>query len=153
MLAFSPFGYGLRAVRDSALRAEAIGIGRRRAQWSAFALAGAFAALAGALFAFLKGSVFPDNLGVSTSVDGLVMVLLGGIGTISGSIAGAVVYKALSTWLVSQTDYSKLVLGAVIMVLVVAFPNGLAGIAQRLKRRRTVQHRPRSSAIPVGSAE
>ncbi len=127
VLTFSPFGTVLRAVRDSPLRAEAVGIGRRSTQWLAFVLAGGFAALAGALFAYLKGSVFPDSLGIPTSVDGLVMVLLGGIGTVSGSVVGAVVYKALSIWLVSQTDHSKLVLGLVIVVLVVAFPQGIVG--------------------------
>ena len=60
---FSPFGYALRAARDSPLRAEAIGIDVRRIQWAAFVLAGAVAGLAGALFAFFKGSVFPDALG------------------------------------------------------------------------------------------
>jgi branched-chain amino acid transport system permease protein len=132
VLVFSPFGYGLRAVRDSALRAEAVGIGRFRMQWAAFVVAGAFAALAGGLFAFLKGSVFPDSLGIPISVDGLVMVLLGGIGTVTGSVAGAAVYKALSIWLVSQTDYSKLILGLVIVALVLAFPSGIIGFADRL---------------------
>jgi len=124
---FSPFGYALRAARDSELRAEAIGINRRAVQWRAFVIAGSFAGLAGALFAFLKGSVFPDAMGISTSVDGLVMVLLGGIETVAGPIAGALVFKALSIWLISQTDYSKLVLGLVIIALVVLFPKGLVG--------------------------
>jgi branched-chain amino acid transport system permease protein len=132
---FSPFGYALRAVRDSALRAEALGIGRRRVQWTAFVVAGGFAALAGALFAHLKGSVFPDNLGIPLSVDGLVMVLLGGVETVSGAVVGAVVFRALSVVLMSQTDYSKLVLGLFIVVLVVAFPRGIVGSLQALLPR------------------
>ena len=131
---FSPYGFRLRAVRDSALRSEANGIDRIRTQWAAFVLAGTVAGLAGGLFAFLKGSVFPDSLGISTSVDGLVMVLLGGIGTVSGSVLGAVVYKAASIWLISQTDSSKLVLGTAIVVLVVACPAGLGGIVTRFRR-------------------
>jgi branched-chain amino acid transport system permease protein len=132
---FSPFGYALRATRDSDLRSEAIGIDRRRVQWRAFVIAGAGAGLAGALFAFLKGSVFPDTMGVSTSIDGLVMVLLGGVETVSGPIVGAIVYKLLSIWLVSHTDYSKLVLGLVIIGLVLIFPKGIAG-SLRLRRLR-----------------
>ena len=62
VILFSPFGYALRALRDSELRAEAIGLSRHQIQWIAFVVAGAFAALAGALYAFLKGSVFPDDL-------------------------------------------------------------------------------------------
>ena len=137
VISFSPFGFGLRAVRDAAARAEALGFSRSRLQWAAFTLAGGFAAVAGGLFAFLKGSVFPDSLGVGTSVDGLVMVLLGGVGTVSGGVAGAALYKGLSIWLVSQTDYSKLVLGLFIVALCVALPRGLGGltgIATRLRR-------------------
>jgi branched-chain amino acid transport system permease protein len=133
---FSPFGYALRAMRDSPLRSETIGIDGKRIQWTAFVIAGTFAGLAGALFAYLKGSVFPDNLGISLSVDALVMVLLGGVETVSGAVVGAVVYKALSIWLVSQTDWSKLVLGAFIIVVVVAFPKGIVGtLATMLPRR------------------
>jgi len=134
-LAFSPFGYALRAARDSPLRAEAVGIDRVRVQWAAFTVAGLFAGVAGALFAFLKGTVFPDALAIPTSVDGLVMVLLGGIETVSGAVAGAVLFKLLSIWLISQTDHSKLVLGSVIVLLVVAFPRGVAGFASDLGAR------------------
>ena len=84
------------------------------------------AGVGGALFAYLKGSVFPDSLGISLSVDALVMVLLGGVETVSGAVIGAIVYKMLSIWLVSQTDLSKLVLGGVIVLIVVAFPKGIA---------------------------
>lgn len=136
VLVFSPFGYALRAARDSALRSEAVGIDRNLVQWAAFIVAGTFAGVAGALFAFLKGSVFPDNLGIPISVDGLVMVLLGGIETVSGAVVGAVVYKSLAIWLMSQTELSKLVLGAVIVLLVVAFPKGIVGFLEDLRHRR-----------------
>jgi branched-chain amino acid transport system permease protein len=109
------------------LRAETIGIVRWRVQWMGFVFAGAFAALAGALYAFLKGSVFPDNISISLSIDGLVMVLLGGVGTVSGGIVGAAIYRSLSIWVISHTDYSKLLLGALIILLVVLFPKGLVG--------------------------
>jgi branched-chain amino acid transport system permease protein len=134
---FSPFGYALRAMRDSPLRSEAIGIDGKRIQWTAFVIAGAVAGLAGALFAYLKGSVFPDNLGISLSVDALVMVLLGGVETVSGAVVGAVVYKALSIWLVSQTDWSKLVLGAFIIIVAVAFPKGIVGMLETILPRRS----------------
>ncbi|MGC2784368.1 MAG: ABC transporter permease [Roseiarcus sp.] len=146
MIIFSPFGYALRAARDSDLRSEAIGIDRRRMQWRAFVIAGAGAGLAGALFAFLKGSVFPDTMGVSTSIDGLVMVLLGGVETVSGPIVGAVVYKLLSIWLISHTDYSKLVLGLVIIGLVLLFPQGIAGSIRLLRPRRVASSREKAAA-------
>jgi branched-chain amino acid transport system permease protein len=139
MIVFSPFGYALRALRDSELRAEAIGLSRRQIQWIAFGVAGAFAALAGALYAFLKGSVFPDNLGIPLSIDGLAMILLGGVGTVSGGVLGAALYKSFSIWVVSHTDYSKLALGAMIVALVALFPQGVFGAfeAWRSARRPT----------------
>jgi branched-chain amino acid transport system permease protein len=146
ILVFSPFGYALRAVRDSSLRSEAIGIDGKRIQWVAFVIAGTVASIGGALFAYLKGSVFPDSLGISLSVDALVMVLLGGVETISGAVVGAIVFKALNIWLVSQTDLSKLVLGGIIVLLVVAFPAGIVGIVSSLRE----SWRGRSgAAVPV----
>jgi branched-chain amino acid transport system permease protein len=133
---FSPFGFALRATRDSPLRGEAIGIDGKRIQWTAFVIAGTVAGVAGALFAYLKGSVFPDSLGISLSVDALVMVLLGGVETVSGAVVGAVVYKALSIWLVSQTDLSKLVLGGFIVLIVVVFPKGIVGTMETIWHRR-----------------
>src|ERR1700746_3727222 len=136
ILVFSPFGFALRATRDSPLRSEAIGIDGKRTQWTAFVIAGTVAGVAGALFAYLKGSVFPDPLGISLSVDALVMVLLGGVETVSGAVVGAIVYKALNIWLVSHTDWSKLVLGAFIVLIVVAFPKGIVGVLETIRNRR-----------------
>src|SRR6202023_2473253 len=136
IIVFSPFGYALRATRDSPTRGEAIGIDGKRIQWTAFVIAGTVAGVAGALFAYLKGSVFPDSLGISLSVDALVMVLLGGVETVSGAVVGAIVYKALSIWLVSQTALSKLVLGGVIVLIVVAFPKGIVGMLETIRNRR-----------------
>src|SRR5204863_375073 len=79
----APFGLTLRAIRDHARRAEASGIDVRRHQWLAFVLAGFLGGLAGATFVFLKGSVFPNYLTVATSVQPLVMVLLGGVGALA----------------------------------------------------------------------
>src|SRR5215475_9674085 len=153
MAVFSPFGFALRATRDSPLRGEAIGIDGKRVQWTAFVIAGTVAALAGALFAYLKGSVFPDSLGIPLSVDALVMVLLGGVETLSGAVVGAVVYKALSIWLVSQTDLSKLVLGAFIVLIVVAFPKGIVGTFESIRHRRQASAKSALITSRVEAAE
>ncbi|MGJ4916893.1 ABC transporter permease [Bradyrhizobium sp. HKCCYLRH2060] len=145
LITFSPFGYALRGMRDSPLRSESIGINGKRIQWTAFIIAGTTAGIGGALFAYLKGSVFPDNMGISLSVDALVMVLLGGVETVPGAIFGAIVYKALNIWLVSQTDWSKLVLGIFIVLIVVVFPKGIVGVVE------TVMHRRRALA-PKGAS-
>jgi branched-chain amino acid transport system permease protein len=146
-IVFAPFGYGLRAARDSALRGEAIGIGRISIQWAAFVVSGLFAAIAGALFVFLKGSVFTDSLNVPLSIDGLVMVLLGGIETVSGAIVGAIAYKALQIWLMSKTDLSKLVLGTIIVVSVVVFPRGIVGTLEALPWRRAGRSKATLAAL------
>lgn len=129
---FSPFGYALRAGRDSALRADAIGIDVKRMQWAAFVIAGLFAGLGGALFAFSKGSISPEALHVGRSVDGLVMVLLGGIQTLSGPVVGAVTFTWLHDTVARNTDYWRAMLGAIILILVLLFPQGIAGAFQRI---------------------
>ena len=132
---FAPFGYAMRAGRDSVLRCDAIGIDVQRVQWVAFVVAGLFAGLAGALFAFSKGSISPDSLAVGRSVDGLVMVLLGGLQTLSGPLVGAVTFTWLQDTIARNTDYWRALLGGIILILVLVFPMGLAGfIKQRLSR-------------------
>ncbi|MDE0781243.1 MAG: branched-chain amino acid ABC transporter permease, partial [Alphaproteobacteria bacterium] len=132
---FSPFGYTLRATRDSALRSAAIGVDVIRYRWLAFTLAGAAAGVSGGFFAFAKGSVFPEVLFVSTSVDGLVMVLLGGLQSLAGPILGAIAYTEIQTELNRLTDLWQLVLGLFIVMLVVVLPRGLAGLSALLFRR------------------
>ncbi|MDO9216990.1 MAG: branched-chain amino acid ABC transporter permease, partial [Lacisediminimonas sp.] len=129
---FSPFGYAMRAARDSFLRSDAIGIDVKRVQWVAFILAGSFAGLAGALFAFSKGSISPEAMGIARSVDGLVMVLLGGVQTLTGPLVGSVLFTWLQDTLAREVEYWRAVLGGAILVIVLVFPAGIVGSLQRL---------------------
>ena len=129
---FSPFGYGMRASRDSVLRADAIGIDVKRVQWVAFIVAGLFAGVAGTLFAFSKGSISPETLYVGKSVDGLVMVMLGGIQTLIGPIVGAVTFSWLQDTVARGTEYWRAMLGGIILLLVLLFPQGIAGFIRQL---------------------
>jgi branched-chain amino acid transport system permease protein len=124
---FAPFGYAMRAGRDSPLRAEAIGIDVKRVHWIGFAIAGTFGGAAGALFAFAKGTISPDLAWVSRSLDGMVMVLLGGIQTLSGPIVGAAIFTWLQDTIMRQTPFWRGLLGLVILLLVLAFPSGIVG--------------------------
>jgi branched-chain amino acid transport system permease protein len=124
---FAPFGYAMRAGRDSALRAEAIGIDVKRVHWLAFAIAGCVCGVAGGLFAFAKGSISPETIGVGRSIDGLVMVLLGGIQTLTGPVVGASVFAVLQDSVMRQTEYWRALLGLIIILLVLAFPQGIVG--------------------------
>ncbi len=130
----APFGYALRGARDAPQRAAAIGLDIARLRWAAFTLAGAAAGLAGALYVFAKGSVFPTYLGLGRSVDALLMVLLGGVGTMSGPFVGALVYTGLYDALLLATDAWRLVLGAAIVAMVLLFPDGIAGAVARRVR-------------------
>ena len=133
---FAPFGYAMRAGRDSTLRAEAIGIDVKRVHWLGFAIAGGVCGVAGGLFAFAKGSISPETIGVGRSIDGLVMVLLGGIQTLTGPIVGASVFAILQDTVMRQTEYWRALLGIIILVLVLAFPQGIAGAIVRLFSKR-----------------
>ncbi len=124
-IAASPFGYLLRAARDHAPRAAAVGIDIRTHQWLAFTIAGFFAGAGGAIFAFLKGSVFPDYLSIPVSVEGLVMVLLGGLHVFAGAPVGATLYKILDTLITNATDYWQAALGAILILMVLALPEGI----------------------------
>ena len=135
---FSPFGYTMRAGRDSPRRADAIGIDVRTHQWFAFTLAGAFAGLAGGLYAYAKGSIFPDILDIPHSFDALYMVMLGGTQTLAGPLVGAAAFEWLrdvvknpDLWsflgMRSVAGYWQGMLGLVIVIIVIAFPEGIAG--------------------------
>ncbi|MDF2973413.1 MAG: transporter permease, partial [Microvirga sp.] len=123
----APFGYALRAARDSEARAEAIGLQIRQHRWMAFMIAGAAAGLAGGLYAFSRGSVDPSLLGISTSVDALTMLLLGGIQTVMGPLVGAAALHALRDWIMPLTSLWRLLLGLSIIAMVLIFPRGLVG--------------------------
>jgi branched-chain amino acid transport system permease protein len=126
----SPFGYALRSVRENPRRARFIGIDVRRHQLVAFVLSGAFSGLAGALFAFYNGSVFPDFAYFTKSFEPLVVALLGGVQSFWGPLAGAFGFKVLE-WLVSRQwpVYWPLFLGTIVIVVIVVLPQGFVGLA------------------------
>jgi branched-chain amino acid transport system permease protein len=107
----------------------------RRVQWTAFVIAGLFAGLAGALFAFSKGGVAPDAMSVTKSVDALVMVLLGGVQTLAGPVVGAAAFTWLHDTVARNTEYWRALMGATMLILVLLAPQGIAGYAQLLWSR------------------
>jgi branched-chain amino acid transport system permease protein len=123
----APLGFALRATRDSEVRAASIAINVRLHRWLAFTIAGGAAGVAGGLLAFMNGSVDPTLLAVSTSVDGLIILLLGGLQSSVGTIAGAVVLHELKNEFIALTDYWRFFLGASIILLVLVMPQGLMG--------------------------
>lgn len=124
--AHSPFGYALRAARDSQRQAEATGIHTKRVQLLAFTFAGVMAGLAGALFVFSKGSVFPNELEIAKSFDAIIVVFLGGVKTLSGGVVGAAFLELVKDYL-TRLEYWRLILGLLIIAVVILAPHGIVG--------------------------
>ena len=130
----SPFGYALRAARDSQRQAEATGINTRQIQLIAFGFAGFMGGIAGALFVFSKGSVFPNELEIARSFDALIVVFLGGVKTLAGGVVGAGFFKGLEETLL-RFEYWRLLMGILIIFIVIAAPEGIAGSLRKLGER------------------
>jgi branched-chain amino acid transport system permease protein len=132
VIVHSPFGQALQAIRDNELRATFLGVGVRRARWIAFMISGGFTGVAGILWAPLNGLTTPDILYWPFSGEIAFLTVLGGFGTFSGPIVGAVVFNYLKTYAVGLTVYWQLLLGTVLIVLVLALPTGIMGTLTRL---------------------
>jgi branched-chain amino acid transport system permease protein len=140
VIVHSPFGKALQAIRDNETRAEFVGIRIRRYRLIAFVISGAFAGLAGALWAPLNGLATPDVLVWTFSGEIVFMAVLGGFHNFVGPIVGAVAFTYLKTYAVGLTVYWQLALGTVLVVLVLALPKGIMGLAEfavaKLRRPR-----------------
>ena len=125
----SPFGYALRAIRENPRRARFIGINVRRHQLIAFVISGAFSGVAGALFAFYNGSVFPDFAYFTKSFEPLVVALLGGVQSFGGPLVGAFGFKILE-WAISRQwpIYWPLFLGGIVVLVIIVLPGGFVGL-------------------------
>jgi branched-chain amino acid transport system permease protein len=127
----SPFGLTLRAIRENRERAEALGVNVFRHQLLAFVISGAFCALAGVLFVVYDQSANPDLLNWTESGYPILMAVLGGQFTFLGPALGALIYEqARDVLLVNFTD-SQLVFGLVLLVIMLAAPDGVAGLLSR----------------------
>ena len=135
VIVHSPFGKALQAIRDNETRAEFIGIRIRRYRLTAFVISGAFAGVAGALWAPLNGLATPDVLVWTFSGEIVFMAVLGGFNNFIGPIVGAVAFTYLKTYAVGFTVYWQLLLGTVLVVLVLALPKGIMGMVELLVAR------------------
>jgi len=126
-------------------QAEATGIHTKRVQWAAFSFAGAVAGLAGALFVFSKGSIFPTELEIARSFDALIVIFLGGVKTLSGAVVGGASLEYAKD-LLTRFEYWRLALGLLIIFVVVLAPEGIVGtsrkVAERLGLRRDPSRTP-----------
>lgn len=129
----SPFGFALRGIRESTDRMEALGYHTWRYKLRAFVVAGALGGLAGVLFVFNKGYVSPEAVSITVSAEVMLMIILGGAGSLFGPVIGAFVI-ILASYLVSElTERWTLVLGLIYVLVVVFAPQG---VIQWLKPKR-----------------
>jgi len=132
----SPLGLALRAQRENARKAEYLGIEVHRARFVAFVISAAYGAVGGVLLAVPTGLADPELAYWTHSGVLVFMTLLGGFGHFLGPVVGAAAYVLLQDTLMSHTPYWRLAMGALLAVMVVAFPGGLMGIAAMLRGRR-----------------
>ncbi len=132
LLLRSPLGRALQGISQNEHRMEAIGFPVSRYKLAAFTLAGSFAGLAGYLFAVLNSSVNPEMLSWHQSADGLLMLILGGMGKLWGGVIGAFTFVLLQEGLSSFTKQWHLWLGIAIVVLVLFLPGGMISTFERI---------------------
>lgn len=132
----STFGAALQAVRDAPQRAAASGLPLAWIKYRIFVGSATLAGLAGGLFAAHKGAVFPTSASVSTSLDALLVVLLGGVHQLWGAAVGSLVLTWASAALGQGFDYWRGVLGVFVMLIMVLSPSGLLGLLSKLQRLR-----------------
>ncbi len=128
-LKFSSYGRAFLAIRDDELAAEAMGINTTQLKIRAFVLAAFFAGIAGALFAHEIGTTLnPRELGFQKSFDIIIMVVLGGMGSISGAVLAAIVLTLLPEWLRFFAEYRLIVYALVLILMMILRPQGLLGL-------------------------
>jgi branched-chain amino acid transport system permease protein len=136
LLVQSPFGRSLVGIRERELRMKILGYNTWLHKYIAFVIAGAFGGLSGVLWAHTAGIVSPENVVLTTSVDALLMAVLGGAGTLVGGVIGSFIVFGLREYLSTLVPWWQYVLGAVYVLTILYLPTGLMGIPERYRQWR-----------------
>ncbi len=128
----SRFGRAFDAVRQSSFAAQSLGISVPGTKLLAFALNAAFAGCAGGLFAFAVGFIDPTEFGVLESLRHITFIVVGGLGSVTGSIIGAVLLTALPEALRGTKEYAELIYGLILLGTLLFMPRGIWGLLRRL---------------------
>jgi branched-chain amino acid transport system permease protein len=132
----SPFGRSLAGIRERELRMKILGYNTWLHKYIAFVIAGAFGGLSGVLWAHTAGIVSPVNVELPTSVDALLMAVLGGSGTLVGGAIGTFIVFGLREFLSTLVPWWQYVLGVVYVATILYLPTGLMGIPERVRQRQ-----------------
>jgi branched-chain amino acid transport system permease protein len=141
------FGMALRGARQNARRVDAIGLQALRCQLVAYVLSGMLCGVAGLLLANLNAFASPSTLAWTVSGELIVMVVLGGIGTVWGPLLGALAFLSMEEGLKGITEHWMAVFGPLIVLMALASKQGLAGLLQRLDRVRPAEARPAEPSV------
>ena len=141
VLVRSPFGRSLMGIRERELRMKILGYNTWLHKYIAFVIAGGFGGLSGVLWAHTAGIVSPENVVLTTSVDALLMAVLGGAGTLVGGVIGAFIVFGLREYLSTLVPWWQYVLGGVYVLTILYLPSGLMGIPERIRQRRRRRRR------------
>ena len=134
----SGLGRGLAALAEDEVAAAAMGVDVRRGKIAVFTISAAFASVGGSLFAHYMGTVTPDTFGIFASIDFVIMVVVGGLGSLWGSLAGAAFVTILPHLLGPLQDYKDILYGLIVVAVLLALPRGLlAGLVALAKTRLT----------------
>lgn len=137
----SPFGYGLRGIRDSEERIRMLGYNTAFHKFWAFVLSGVFASVAGVLFVYQNEFISPAAAEFLVSGNGVLMVVLGGVGTLAGPVIGAFVIVLIENVLSVYVERWQTVLGLVFIAVILFAPNGLVGGTSRIWHRWLARRR------------
>ncbi len=146
VLVRSPFGRSLEGIRERELRMQILGYNTWLHKYIAFVIAGAFGGLAGVLWAHTNGLISPETVVLTTSVDSLLMVVLGGAGTLVGAAIGSGIVFALREYLSTLVPWWQYVLGGVYVLTILYLPMGLMGIPARLRQMRGASNKTPSKS-------
>jgi branched-chain amino acid transport system permease protein len=134
VLVRSPFGKSLAGIRGHELRMKILGYNTWLHKYIAFIIAGGFGGLSGVLWAHTNGIVTPEDVVLTTSVDALLMVVLGGAGTLIGGVIGSAIVLLLREYLSTLVPWWQYVLGGVYVLTILYLPTGLMGIPKRIRQ-------------------
>jgi branched-chain amino acid transport system permease protein len=142
----SRLGHAFVGIKHNEQRMRAVGYPTGAYKLASFVIAGAFAGLAGFLYAIRNGYVTPEILSWHQSGNALLMIILGGLGSLPGAVIGAAAFVLLSDWFQALTKHWQLLLGGFIIAIVPLLPQGIAG---GLATLRLKLQRPQRAATPV----
>jgi branched-chain amino acid transport system permease protein len=151
VLVRSPFGRSLVGIRERELRMQILGYNTWLHKYIAFIIAGAFGGLSGVLWAHTAGIVSPENVVLTTSVDALLMAVLGGAGTLVGGVIGSFIVFGLREYLSTLVPWWQYVLGAVYVLTILYLPTGLMGLPERYRQWRAAQSKKETSVKTLAS--